>query len=183
MNQTTLQKLQQDCLTVLGEITIPWKVPADTIFEAIALQGWNLRHAPLPWGQLCACDAWRQEILISHDFEQNLTCPSLHREVLHWLLAAQLGHIRMHTLAILQGKGGSALESAATQYAMAYLLPLETLQTHPDVRYLSHGEPTKNERWRRLSRLAEHFLVPTACVQATLERYGLIAREKVEEAA
>jgi hypothetical protein len=30
--------------------------------------------------------------------------------------------------------------------------------------------------------VAEHFLVPTACVQATLERYGLIAKEKVEAA-
>jgi hypothetical protein len=98
------------------------------------------------------------------------------------MLAAQLGHIRLHTLAILQGKGGSALESAATQYAMAYLLPLDQVQAHPDVRYLSHGQPTKNERWRRLCRVAEHFLVPTACVQATLERYGLIAREKADAA-
>jgi hypothetical protein len=57
------------------------------------------------------------------------------------------------------------------------------VQAHPDVRYLSHGQPLKSERWRRLCRVAEHFLVPTACVEATLERYGLIAKEPKEHAS
>ena len=57
---------------------------------------------------------------------------------------------------------------------MNYLLPQEMLQAHPDVAYLVKSQPDPVEGWRRLCRVAEYFLVPVACVQATLEHYGML---------
>ena len=66
------------------------------------------------------------------------------------------------------------LEHQATDYAITFLLPLGLLQVHPDVAYLTQSQPPVKEAWARMCRVAEHFKVPTKCVQVALERYALI---------
>lgn len=168
-------QIQEDCLWVFSQLQGAWKIPADALYEAIALQGWRIRLGPLPVGLFCACDAWRQTITISLQLQEQLDCPNLHREVLHWLLAVELGNIRLHSMVILEGKDNLVSERSATDYAMAFLLPEEALRAHPDVAYLLASQPLPKESWRRMCRVAEHFRVPVRCIQIALESYGLLA--------
>jgi hypothetical protein len=116
-------QIQEDCLWVLSQLQGPWKIPADALYEAIAQQGWQIRLGSLPAELFCACDAWKQTITISIQLQEQLNCPHLHREVLHWLLAVELGNIRLNSMAILEGKQDLACERLATDYASAFLLP------------------------------------------------------------
>ena len=167
-------QIQEDCLWVLSQLQGPWKIPADALYEAIAQQGWQIRLGSLPAELFCACDAWKQTITISLQLQEQLNCPHLHREVLHWLLAVELGNIRLNSMAILEGKQDLACERLATDYASAFLLPEETLRAHPDVAYLLASQPLPRESWQRMCRVAEHFRVPVRCVQVALECYGLL---------
>ena len=165
--------LQQDCWALLAQIPSRWTVPADVLYEAIALQGWQVRHGQLPGDGFCACDSWKQTLTLATNFPDQLVCPTRHQEVLHWVLATQLGHIRLHGMLLLDGQNNRFLEHEATDYAMAFLLPQKMLQAHPDVAYLSNGQPPRNEAWARMCRVAETFKVPTRCVQVALEHYAI----------
>ena len=149
-----LAHLQQDCLRVLADVQKRWRVPAEALYQAIAQQGWRLRRGPLPKGSFCCCDAWEQTLIVSDNFTQELTSPALHQRVLHWVLAAKLGLIRLHSMDLLDGRNRPAFAHTGTEYAMAFLLPQSMLQAHPDVAYLVQGQPGKIEGWRRLCRVA-----------------------------
>lgn len=168
------RSLVEDCQSVLADVTGRWRVPAEALNEAILLQGWSIQHRRLPEGTFCVCDAWRQTLVVSDPLADQLDCPGVHREVLRWMLAAELGQIRMNSMPLLEGKYSVALGHTATEYAMAFLLPPEMLRAHPDVAYLVQSQPERIEGWRRLCRVAEYFLVPVACVQATLAHYGML---------
>lgn len=152
-----------------------WTVPAEALYEAIAQQGWTIRYGPLPEGTLCVCDAWWKTLNLSGHFAGETAGLKTQQEILHWILAAELGHIRLHGMHILSGKSSPALETTAMEYATAFLLPEEMLRTHPDVIHLLKSLPDTRESWRRMGLIAEFFLVPTACVQSALEHYGMFS--------
>jgi hypothetical protein len=165
--------VQQDCQALLAQLSSRWTVPADTLHEAIALQGWQVSYDDLPGEGFCACDTWNQTLILARNFPDQLLCPTRHQEVLHWVLATQLGHIRLHGMLLLKGMSSWLLEHEATDYALAFLLPQTMLQAHPDVAYLGEGQPPRNEAWARMCRVAEYFKVPTRCVQVALEHYAI----------
>lgn len=168
--------LQEDCLTVLQQIEASWHVPADTVYEAIARQGWILLRGPLSPGTTCSSDFWRCTLTISDRLHEELDCPDLYEEVLHWILAAELGRIRLYSQQILQGKRLAAFDECAHFYAMAFLLPEDSLRAHPELPTILLQQPNGNECWRSMSRIAETFRVPTSTVQAALERYGILTQ-------
>ncbi|MGB5047843.1 MAG: hypothetical protein WBO46_02815 [Caldilineaceae bacterium] len=176
-------QIQEDCQWVLSQVRRAWKIPAETLYEAISLQGWRVCLGPLREGQFCVCDAWNQTLTVSDRLVDELDCPHLQQEVLHWLLAVQLGTIRLHSMDLLEGKNSPALERAGTDYAIAFLLPEETLRAHPDVMYLLAAAPLGKESWRRMCRVAESFRVPVSCVQAALEQYGCVESARFREVA
>jgi hypothetical protein len=175
-----LSRIQQDCRLVLAELQKPWKVPAEGLVEAITLQGWKLTLGRLPSGCFCLNDARLRVLTLTDRLAEKLECPHLYREVQHCLLAAELGRIRLGKAALFQSHRSEHLERQTADYALAFLLPQESLRSHPDMQFLlaTAGELDSREAWKRMSRVAQDFLVPTRAVRMALELYRLAPREQ-----
>jgi len=155
----TFGRLEADVRLVLSGVIRPWSVPAEVLTEVIAQQGWTMIHSgALREGQLVACDAWRNRLILHIE----LTCPKMR----NWLLAMQLGEIRLNYPPILAGKRRPASEEEITEYAIAYLVPEKSLRAHPLLQWKAAPQKVAEQ-------LANHFQVPVACLQAALDHYRL----------
>lgn len=137
----------------------------------IRSKGWSITQGLVLPGHLAQIDAWRKEVVIPKNFRERLVCPSLEKEVANWVLAHELAHIHLHLESILQGHRTEAMERAAADWALHYLVPASQLRDHPDIRGMASA--TKSQRWARMARAAEYFQVPTAAVESAMIRYGM----------
>jgi len=168
--------MQQDCRSVMATLQKPWKVPAEGLVEAITLQGWKLTLGRLSRGCFCRNDARRRVLTLTDRLTEELECPHLYREVQHCLLAAELGRIRLKQEALFQSHRSDRLERQTVDYALLFLMPQEMLHSHPDMQFLlaTAGELDGREAWKRMSRVAQDFLVPTRAVRMALDLYGWV---------
>lgn len=153
-------------------LTLLCHVQALNVATVIRQKGWCIKQGWVLPGHLAQADAWRKEIVIPFDFEQRLLCPNLSREVAHWCFAHELAHIVLHLDKICRGVRTEAMEQAAANWAIEFLLPEGQLRDHPDIRGMA-AAMNEGQRWARLARAAEWFQVPTAAVESALIRYGL----------
>jgi len=145
------------------------RAPALSIHRVIRELGWRIRTGYVLPGHLGQVDVWHKEVTLPSDFRARLACPELARKVEHWVLAHELAHIALHQAEILRGERTQKMERAAATWALEWLLPRAALLDHPEARRLpGAGE---KERWARMARIAEEFLVPTTAVELALAHH------------
>ena len=155
-------RLEEDARLVLSRVTKPWSVPAEAVRESILLQGWTYHDEPLPERHLCICDAWNKTILLS----PTLVCP----KVRNWLLATQLGRIRLQSRGLLKGLHNKPIYARNdTNYALAFLLPLSSMKAHP----FMAAAPTVDEQTAQnlVDQASDYFQVPAICILAAYNFY------------
>ena len=116
----------------------------------------------MPVCDRCICDAWNKTILLS----PTLVCP----KVRNWLLATQLGRIRLQSRGLLKGLHNKPIYARNdTNYALAFLLPLSRMKAHP----FMAAAPTVDEKTTQplVDQASDYFQVPAICILAAYDFY------------
>lgn len=144
-------------------------VPALTLPTIIQeVLRWKILPKALPFGMRGLTDPCSQTIWLSDTWHKVTRSPGTIQEQLHWILAHELGHLRLHLHQLIDGKKCNRREEEeADWYAGEFLMPYESLIQHTEFWMILKNKAAPY--WLK-AKLADSYCVTVAALIHRLNR-------------
>ena len=175
-----LDGMHRDCERLLEQLAMKrrkaYKTRARALPAVIRLLGYKLKwRDEVPEDVFGFTHFKNKEVVLPRDLAERMDFPQSLDAFLNATLAHELGHIRLHATAALQGHRSAKWEDEAYAYSCAFLVPYRDLMSQPEAMVIRAGLiQDQDNLWKNVLRLAELYEVSGAFMATALQRYEVI---------